>query len=306
MRDQVSVMCGAHAQVMSAAELSIGMRVEGITRQAVRQALWEDRSLVKAFGLRGTVHLLASAELATWNAVLGAALNPPNFPAEVRMDTEQTDAVVAAIGESLEETELTLDELHTEVVRRAGAWAGERVIPAFQDLWPRWRQAERTAAFRGVLCFGPNRGQKVTYTNPRRWLGAYVAEDPSTAGRRVLRRYLHAYGPASQEHLARWLGGSPRWAKEVFRTAIDNLEQVDVEGDTLWMLRDEDFPPEEASGIWLLPYFDAYAVGCHPRERLFQSAFIARQIVVARILRERKRLADELLERVRERRLGGR
>jgi hypothetical protein len=269
MADQVGVMCGAHAQVMSAAELSIGLRVEGITRQAVRGALWENRSLVKAFGLRGTVHLLASAELASWNAVLGAALDPPNFPPDMRMDREQTDAVVAAIGDALEEAELTLEELSTEVVHRAGAWAGERVMPAFQDLWPRWRQAERTAAFRGVLCFGPNRGQKVTYTSPRRWLGAYVAEDPSTAGRRVLRRYLHAYGPAAPEHLARWLGGSPRWAKDLFGTAADNLEQVDVEGDMLWMLADEGFPLEVARGIWLLPYFDAYAVGCHPRGRLF-------------------------------------
>ena len=35
----VQVMCGAHAQVMSAAELSIGLRVAGITRSDVRAAL---------------------------------------------------------------------------------------------------------------------------------------------------------------------------------------------------------------------------------------------------------------------------
>jgi hypothetical protein len=270
LASQVGVMCGAHAQVMSAAEISIGLRVEGITRRAVREALWEDRSLVKAFGPRGTVHLLASGDLPTWNAVLGAALNPPGLPPEVRMDTEQTDAVVAAIDAALTDAELTLEELHAEVVRRAGAWAGARVMPAFQELWPRWRQAERTAAFRGVLCFGPNRGQKVTYTSPRRWLGAHTSEDPSRAGRRVLRRYLHGYGPASPEHLARWLGGSPAWAQELFRAAALDLAQVDVEGETLWMLAgDEDSQPEGAAGTWLLPYFDAYTVGCHPRERLF-------------------------------------
>jgi hypothetical protein len=270
LASQVGVMCGAHAQVMSAAELSIGLRVEGITRRAVREALWEDRSLVKAFGPRGTVHLVASADLPTWNTVLGALLNPPNLPPEVRIDKEQTDAVVAAIDAALADAELTLEELHAEVVRHAGAWAGERVMPAFQGLWPRWRQAERTAAFRGVLCFGPNRGQKVTYTSPRRWLGAHTAEDPSRAERRVLRRYLHAYGPAAPEHLARWLGSSPAWAEQLFRAAAVDLAQVDVEGDALWMLaRDEDSQPQGAAGIWLLPYFDAYTVGCHPRVRLF-------------------------------------
>jgi hypothetical protein len=51
------VLCGA--QVLSAAELSIGRRSAGATRADVQRALWEDRTLVKTFGPRGTVHLLA-------------------------------------------------------------------------------------------------------------------------------------------------------------------------------------------------------------------------------------------------------
>ena len=76
--DQVAAMCGAHAQVMSAAELSIGIRVSGVTRMTVREALWVDRSLVKTFGPRGTVHLLAAADLPIWTGALSAAPEPPN------------------------------------------------------------------------------------------------------------------------------------------------------------------------------------------------------------------------------------
>jgi len=46
------LMCGAHAQVLSAAELSIGRRIAGATRADVQRALWEDRTLVKTFGPR--------------------------------------------------------------------------------------------------------------------------------------------------------------------------------------------------------------------------------------------------------------
>ena len=53
LADQVGVICGAHAQVMSAAEVSIGLRVAGSDRSDVRSALWERRSLVKTFGPRG-------------------------------------------------------------------------------------------------------------------------------------------------------------------------------------------------------------------------------------------------------------
>ncbi|MDJ0345594.1 crosslink repair DNA glycosylase YcaQ family protein [Streptomyces sp. PH10-H1] len=54
-------MCGAHAQVLSAAELSIGLRIDGGTRGDIRDALWTGRSLVKTFGPRGTVHPLPPA-----------------------------------------------------------------------------------------------------------------------------------------------------------------------------------------------------------------------------------------------------
>src|SRR5215468_2549955 len=47
--DMVRTMCGAHAQVLSAAEWSIGLRIAGITQKEVRQGLWIERSLVKTF-----------------------------------------------------------------------------------------------------------------------------------------------------------------------------------------------------------------------------------------------------------------
>ena len=56
-------MAGVHAQVLSAAEISAAMRVDGATRDDVRRALWDDRTLVKTFGPRGTVHLLPAADL---------------------------------------------------------------------------------------------------------------------------------------------------------------------------------------------------------------------------------------------------
>lgn len=63
----VSAMVGAHAQVLSAAELAIGLRTERSTATTVQDALWRDRTLVKTFGPRGTVHLLPASELGEWS-----------------------------------------------------------------------------------------------------------------------------------------------------------------------------------------------------------------------------------------------
>jgi hypothetical protein len=71
-----SVMCGTHAQVLSAAELSIGLRMTDGTRAAIQKALWTEHSLIKTFGPRGTVHLLPAQELPMWIAAL-SAIPPP-------------------------------------------------------------------------------------------------------------------------------------------------------------------------------------------------------------------------------------
>ena len=161
-------MSGVHAQVLSAAEVSAALRVEGATREDVRRALWEDRTLVKTFGPRGTVHLLPAADLGRWMAALGALPWRSPFPDGVRMTDDETRTVVAAIGEALRGGDLTVDELTEAVGDLAGAWAAEPVMPAFQTLWPRWRQVTDRAAYAGVLCYGPDRARKVTYAQASR------------------------------------------------------------------------------------------------------------------------------------------
>ena len=55
-------IAGLHAQVLSSAELTLAARVEDLEPDAVRRALWSERSLVKTWAMRGTLHLLPAAE----------------------------------------------------------------------------------------------------------------------------------------------------------------------------------------------------------------------------------------------------
>src|ERR1700732_3952163 len=65
-----SRLCGLHAQVMSSAELTAWARVEDLDRRAVQRALWDDRTLVKTWAMRGTLHLLPADEYGMWLRVL--------------------------------------------------------------------------------------------------------------------------------------------------------------------------------------------------------------------------------------------
>jgi uncharacterized protein YukE len=275
-------VCGAHAQVLSAAEVSLALRVDGATRADVRHALWEDRSLVKTYGPRGTVHLLPTQDLPVWTGALSAVPDQSPFPEGVRLTPDQTEEVIGAIGTALADTELTVDELTEAIADLAGPWAGERVMPAFQDLWPRWRQAVDTAAHRGVLCFGRNRGRRVTYTSPQRWLPGFRPAPERRAIAELLRRYLHAYGPATSRQFAQWIGAPPAWAADQFRRHRHELTEVVLEGTPAWVASGDAAMPEAeapADGVLLLPYFDAFVVGSQPRDRLFPGRAAARALV---------------------------
>ncbi|GLW07071.1 hypothetical protein Misp01_22010 [Microtetraspora sp. NBRC 13810] len=271
--DVATAMAGVHAQVLSAAELGLGLRIAGATRVTVREALWTGHTLVKTFGPRGTVHLLPAADLPMWTGALPAVPTPATpFSEHILMTDDQTEEVVEAIAKALADAELTVDELGEAVVGATGSWAGDLVIPAFQGLWPRWRQAVPLAAFRGALCFGPNHGRKATYTGPGRWLPGLTPDAPEQALAALVRSFLHAYGPATPKRFGHWLNAPVRWADALFASMEGELQRVEVEGAQAWVVAgDVEVPSGPPRGVRLLPYFDGYAyrVGNQPPELLY-------------------------------------
>ncbi len=268
--DAVRAMCGAHAQVLSAGEVSVALRLDGATRETVQQA----DGVVKSLGPRGTVHLLPLDDLPLWTGALSALPSGPPRPERIRMTPEQTADVIAAIGDALAEDDLTVDELTEEVVRRTGPWAGDPVMEAFQENWPRWRQVIPDAANAGVLCYGPNRGRMTTYSNPHRFK-SFEPLPGEKAFTELLHRYLYSYGPATPQQFARWLSTNLGFVKPYF----DGLPQVELAGQPAWCAPgDDEFPDDRVRGVSLLPYFDAYGVGSFPRELLFPGAAFTRAL----------------------------
>src|SRR5262249_23642077 len=148
----------------------------------------------------------------------------------VRFTPDEADEVIAAIGDVLADAELTVDELTAAIADRAGPWAVEETMAAFGGMWPRWRQLTSTAAHRGMLCFRPARGRKVPYPHPQRWLPGFRPTAGDTALRTLVARYLHAYGPATPQHFAKWLSIPPGYAAGLFGRLAGELDNVDCDG----------------------------------------------------------------------------
>jgi len=284
LTDVVGAVCGIHAQLMATAELSIGLRVAGATRSTVRDALWIDRTLVKTFGLRGTIHLFPARELQVWLAALRAL--PPAKPDQqiehLGLTRPKADEIVDAIAAAVGGRPLTLTELEAAVAGRIGGWAAERRGEAFGTGYSLVRSMLGDAALRGAVCFGPNQGQRVTYVRPDAWLGPQPAVDPDAARATIVRRYLGAYGPATERDMVEWTYSTPTAVGRAFDTVRDELVEVSVEGRRSWWTPEAvdsaEGRPGAGSSVVLLPHFDVYLVGSRPRDELVPPAL---QVAVA-------------------------
>jgi hypothetical protein len=267
-------VCGIHAQVQSSAELQVWARVKGVLPNDIRDALWETRSLVRTWCLRGTLHLLAADDLPTYVAALrthdrwwkGAWLRM------IGMTEKELRATLAAIRASLTARPVTREQLAERAAEKVGPKGRERMLSG-------WAEMLKPAAFEGSLISGPPRGPNVTFVRPDRWLGKWTEPDSEKAWHVIVRRYLHAYGPATREEFARWWGMQPAPAGRILKASAGELAEVDVEGSRAWALVEDVNGMRKASlraPVRLLPGFDVYIAGTRPRQSLVEKRFEGR------------------------------
>src|SRR5437660_9359908 len=118
----VSDLCGVQAQVLTAAELAIGARVRAVTQQAIEDALWKTRGLVKPYGPRGTLHLLPADEVPLWTAALRALPlgRKEAWYAGSNLTGAQAQDLFEVLRDALEGCALTRAELADAVSVRLG------------------------------------------------------------------------------------------------------------------------------------------------------------------------------------------
>jgi len=259
-----SAIGGAQAQVMSAAELQLVTRSRAKVAD-VRAALWTDRTLVKTWLIRGTLHLIPAADLPIYSAAMRNLMWTPAWFKWLRMNERELDALVAAMGDALSDEPMTKEELTARVGRGRPKHIREAISGS-------WGSLLKPAARRGLLAFGPSRGTNVTLVNPRHWLRGWKDVDTDEASAELARRYLRAYGPATKKDFVRWFGYLRRGRVDPWPALAEELVDVDVEGTRLQILAKDaralarTAPPRS---VQLLPPFDPYLMGHSSRDHLF-------------------------------------
>jgi uncharacterized protein YcaQ len=257
--DVVRRIGGLHAQVMSAAELALWARVENLAPTDVEHALWRDRTLVKSWFMRGTLHLLASSEYPLVIAALSTLkhFRRGSWLKYHGVTLDELDAIIEGTRLTMTDSGMTREQLAQSLASRMDK-------PELVELLlSGWGALLKPTSFQGYLCFAPNQGQNVTFVSPRQWLGEWTPIDSEEALREVARRFLAVFAPATVDEFDRWFGLEPSVVKRIFRSLADEIVEVDVEGWKGWALASS-LPAVEAAQpggvVRLLPHFDPYTL----------------------------------------------
>ena len=253
-----SALAGVQTQVASSAVQVVAIRSTSLPD--IDRLLWQEKSLVKTWAMRGTLHLLPVEELEIWFGFLRRRpwKITPAWERYHGIFGRQLEIITEAIAQIVSAEPMTREELTEAVVAKTKD-------PALGEaLRSGWGQLLKPAANRGLLAQGPPRGRNVTFVDPTAWLGMtidVVEADAATSW--ALARFLDSSGPANLTDFSRWLGVDPKTARELMAPHLDALVPVETQGHVGWLTRDgaeAAAKADAARGVYLLPGFDPYTL----------------------------------------------
>lgn len=253
----VKDVCGLQAQDLPAAALAVRARSTGLTASDVESALFQERSIVRTWCLRGSLHLLATEDLGWLLPLLG----PGRIAAsrrryiELGLDEDFSGTAIQAIRDALASRgPLTRSEI-------AQYLSDQDIVAEGQTLY----HLISRAALQGILCLGPHHGDEPAYVLIDDWvdLSHDMSQDDALAA--IARRYLSAYGPAGPEDLSAWSGLNVSKVRRAWSLIADELTQVEIGGLPAWMPKSHtawlDELPTRSPNVRLVSRYDTYLLG---------------------------------------------
>ena len=157
---------------------------------------------------------------------------------------------------------MTREEVNAEIVKTPG------YEHSADELKSGWGTLFKPLAFQGDICFGPNRGTRVTFARPEqlspRWQPLPAADEAAPL---VIDTYLAATDRRRPEHVRRWMARgriSVKQLKHWFSLVRDSAAKVDVDGEEM-LVRTQDVEelprPNPARRSRLLGGFDQWVLG---------------------------------------------
>lgn len=251
-------MGAMQAQDYLGAKWSIGLRLPGSTDATIEQAI-ADGEIVRTWGLRGTWHWMAPADV-HW--MLG--LIAPRILQKQAYHLKQESLTAAHVkksnkalvkvlqgGQALTREELT-DVLSKHGIKTSAYGVGHLLLHASMEQ---------------LICMGPRRGKQFTHVLLDEWVPVAKRYEPADALAELALRYFTSHGPATVKDFMWWGGLTLTEARKGAEAVQDKLESIVVEGET-YLLPTNMPVVKKKSVTHLLPGFDEYLLGYTDRSAI--------------------------------------
>ncbi len=264
-----SVLAGIQAQILPAAGVSLWNRTTGLAYSTFDDLLHRQRSLVKLWGQRHTLHLYPSQE---WPLIHGALAGQSTWwerqAAKNGADLAARRATIARLAQLLRQHGV----LSRSDLRAAG-------LPLDEEHFSSWGGIFADMVRAGHACHAGQNGNEGRFAHREHWLPGLPWNPPplDEANIELTRRYLAAYGPATAQDVAYWRGTSVGNVRRWLAALGEELIEVESEGQTrlaLWADVDvlNQLPPApEGWPMRLLYRFDPLLLGLKDKSWLVES-----------------------------------
>lgn len=276
VEDLTRALVCLHATDPATIYLSAHARIPGFAIADLDRALYVDRSLIKQLAMRRTLFVIDRDDLADVQPAASERVAGSESRKMIRMVEESgiaadgsrwlgraRKAVLATLADGRELTSTELNDqlpiLQGTVRAGSGKWTADVAIaPRILTI----------LSAEGRVVRASNRGPWYTsrprWTTMEAWLGEpWQRADPATAHRRLVERWLRAFGPGTGDDLKWWLGSTVAAVKRSL-TELE-LVEVDLDGRTGYLLADDREPLLDGHGVdpWvaLLPALDPTPMG---------------------------------------------
>lgn len=263
----VKDISGLHAQVASTPYLSLWNRINSFQKEELNRELYERRTLVKIWGMRGTLHII-----------------PTDYVVECYQATKRAGG----------RHSLKLEPIHEQILKvlgEQGPLTAHELIAHIPELKNNIQSKYPGVETLGQLCLremsqstvlmpskpsGDWKSNLHTYVNFKTWLPSVNLDalNEHEAKKKVVFHYLAGFGPALVEDIAWWIGISKGDVKEILEEMNDEVESIIIRSleSTFFILKSDLEHLEEFSigkdSVHLLPKFDPYIMGYKNRERV--------------------------------------
>ncbi|MEK6251597.1 MAG: winged helix DNA-binding domain-containing protein [Actinomycetota bacterium] len=261
MREPVDVaraIAGAQAQDTYAGPLTFRSRSRRLTAADIDRARTRERSLLRTWVMRMTIHLIPTDDAGWLLPLFEPAIEKWSRRRleQFGMSARTQDKALRVVKRALEkEGPLTRPEM------------AERISSAGVELDSSTRlHIILVAVTSGIACLGPNRGSSTCLVLRDDWLGQLPPFDRDAALAELARRYLRAFGPATERDFAYWSGLGLREVRTGLAGIASELTESRLGDHTALSLKGKRSRLPPTGQVRMLGAFDTYMLGYRSRD----------------------------------------